>query len=113
MESDLDGSGQGGKLSPSMVELIVQQILEAEMDETVGRKKVSAHPIGEDTGVDIPPRLNLRAPPGRGRKAPGEYAGPAGETGGHAPAREINRRCELLRFNSHAVKAAIDKRQPD
>jgi hypothetical protein len=46
MESDLDGSGQGGKLSPSMVELIVQQILEAEMDETVGRKKVSAHPIG-------------------------------------------------------------------
>jgi hypothetical protein len=74
-------------LRPSVdqiVEEIVQQILEAEMDETVGPKKVSAHPIGQDTGVDITPRRNLCAPPGRGRKAPDEYAGPADETGGHA-----------------------------
>jgi len=36
-----------------LVEQIVQQIPEADMDETVGQKRASAQPIGGGTGVDI------------------------------------------------------------
>ena len=35
-----------------LVEQIFQHILEAEMDETLGRRRASAHPIEPDTGAD-------------------------------------------------------------